>query len=353
MCVTTKSWKIWLAETAEKLGFAASGLSGLHIHFFIKTRAIAQTGDFGAFITASEWLDVNYGSVLRNLLADGLGGTAVHVIDPKAQPFADALVTGAITCFRVGHRADELLMRAVASLDELAPLTEGRRVSWDELRPARRWSPLIRASARPVAGQIELGDLFRVHRGQVSGKNEIWIESAVAPRLPSRFLFPCVTRARDVLDAGDKLDAARLRRVIDLPVDLSGLNRTERRALDAFLEWAKANEADRGFIASHRRAWWSVGLRAPAPILCTYMARRAPAFVRNPAGARHLNIAHGLYPLEPLSDAMLDAIIKHLRATVETTSGRTYAGGLVKFEPREVERLLIPTPAVIAASLTA
>ena len=43
-------------------------------------------------------------------------------------------------------------------------------------------------------------------------------------------------------------------------------------------------KADKSFIATHRRAWWSVGLRAPPPILCTYMARRAPAFVRNRAG---------------------------------------------------------------------
>ena len=89
-------------------------------------------------------------------------------------------------------------------------------------------------------------------------------------------------------------------------------------------------------------------LRAPAPILCTYMARRAPAFVRNLAGARHLNIAHGLYPREPLPEDMIEAVIDHLKATISTDSGRTYAGGLVKFEPKEVERLHIPMPAILA-----
>ena len=36
--------------------------------------------------------------------------------------------------------------------------------------------------------------------------------------------------------------------------------------------------ADQSHVARHRRAWWSVGLKAPAPILCTYVARRPPAF---------------------------------------------------------------------------
>ena len=348
-----KRWKAWLVETAGMLGFSASGLAGLHIHFFLKTRTLARPGDFGAFITASEWMDVNYGSVLRKMLADGLGGTAVHVIDPRARPFADALTTGAITCFRVGHRPDQLMMRAVDSLDALAPLSEGRAVEWSELAPSSKWSVLIRSSHAPIGDLIELGELFRVHRGQVSGKNALWIAGDAARSLPERFLFPTVTRARDLLCAGHCLETADLlKRVVDLPRDLSSLTTTEKRAADHFLAWAKRNGGDQGWIATHRSAWWSVGLRAPAPILCTYMARRAPVFVRNRACARHLNIAHGLYPVEPLSDAMLDAIIRYLRKTVSTAGGRTYAGGLVKFEPREIERLHIPTPAVIAANFT-
>jgi hypothetical protein len=72
------------------------------------------------------------------------------------------------------------------------------------------------------------------------------------------------------------------------------------------------------------------------------MARRPPAFVRNLAGARHVNIAHGLYPREPLPPAALDGLAAYLRWSVTTRQGRTYAGGLIKFEPGELERLLVP-----------
>ena len=85
-----------------------------------------------------------------------------------------------------------------------------------------------------------------------------------------------------------------------------------------------------------------MGLRPPAPILCTYMARRPPAFVRNRCGARHLNIAHGLYPRETLPPAVLDSLAAWLRNNVGVAAGRTYAGGLTKFEPKELERIPIP-----------
>ena len=67
-----------------------------------------------------------------------------------------------------------------------------------------------------------------------------------------------------------------------------------------------------------------------------------PAFVRNRCGARHLNIAHGLYPREALPPAVLDNLAAWLRNNVGVSAGRTYAGGLTKFEPKELERIPIP-----------
>ena len=344
----TDEAKHWFAETAARLGFRASKLAGLHIHFFLRTREIARPGDFGAFITSAEWMDVNYGSVLRKMLANGLGGTALHVLGADAQPFEGAMTTGAIACFRVGNRPKTFAVRTVNTLDELKPLAEGKRVSGAAGATATRWSTLMQPAKRRPAGVIELGELFRVHRGQVTGMNAVWIAGPEARDIPARFLFPAVTRARDLLGlSGDLETLNALRRVIDLPVDLHELTAGERQKVDRFLKWAKSQGAHASYVAENRRAWWAVGLRAPPPILCTYMARRAPAFIRNVAGARFINIAHGLYPRQPMTDNDLTVVLRYLRETVVTGSGRTYAGGLVKFEPGEVERLHIPIRALL------
>jgi hypothetical protein len=78
------------------------------------------------------------------------------------------------------------------------------------------------------------------------------------------------------------------------------------------------------------------------------MARRPPRFVLNSCGARHLNIAHGLYPKRPMTAEALNDVIAYLNENVCSTAGRTYAGGLLKFEPKEVERLPIPVFASFA-----
>jgi SAM-dependent methyltransferase len=339
----SEKWKTWLAAEAAKVGFKASKLAGLHVHFFLKTRMIGQRGDYGAFITAAEWLDVNYGRLLRDMLADGLGGTSVHLIDPKAMPFADALTTGAITCFQVGHRPDEFTMRRVDHVSDLSNLADGRRVSWGDLDGAHKWSALIHTTPKPRSGFIELGELFRVHRGQVTGGNRVWVHGDHAPPLPDRFLLPAVTRARELLAVDSVLRSAdNLRRVVNLPADLSDLTAAERKKVESYLEWAREHDADLSYVAQHRRAWWSVSYKEPAAILCTYMARRAPHFVRNAAKARHINIAHGLYPREHMPTKILDSIVRVLHDSATTDGGRIYAGGLVKFEPKELERIAIP-----------
>ena len=341
----TAGAKAWAQLAAGRAGLTISGLAGLHAYFFLATALHGRTGDLGCFVTSSEWLDVNYGEVIRRLLLDGLGGRSIHVLEPNLLPFDATATTAAITCFEVGSRASSIRLRMVDDAAKLAPLTTGRPISRERLADARRWLPLIRSAPKIPDGYVELGELCRVHRGAVTGANATWVvpHDESGP-IPARYLFPSVTKARELFSAGERLETTTtLRRVIDLPRDLDELEPSELLEIERFLRRVKATGTADGYVARTRKAWWSVGLRAPAPILATYMARRAPAFVRNVADARHINIAHGLYPLVPMSDEALDRLAGALRESASIGLGRTYAGGLVKFEPREMERIPVPS----------
>ncbi len=343
--------KKWMAESAARLGLRASGLAGLHAYFLVATALHADSGDIGSFVTSAEWLDVNYGRLLRELVAGRLGGLSVHVIAPEALPFSDAATTAAVTCFEVGAASKAIRMKRVPDTEALGALEGGRRLDRRRLLAAPRWTPLLSRRPKPPDGHVELGELCRVHRGAVTGANKTWITDAADSALPSSVLIPAVTRARELFDAPDAMlsTASDLLTVIDLPVDLDVLDSADRALVDRFLRAAQRQGIPSGYVARHRNPWWSVRLREPAPILATYMARRPPAFVRNKASVGNINVAHGIYPREPLTGPTLDALSAALRAAAPAAVGRTYAGGLVKFEPSEMARIHVPAPEMLQA----
>lgn len=338
-------WKTWYAKTLRRFGHDGSQLAGLHLHFFLKTLEIASDGDLGCYVTAAEWLDVKYGQALRQLLANELGGQDIFVVDPTVPVFPDALVSAAITCFSPGSSRANLRFAEITNAAQLRELVSGNAVEITKAKAESKWSFLVKGGrARRPAGFIELGELFRVSRGQVTGLNRVWVSGGETPVLPSRFLIPAITDSADITQAHKHVidNPTSLRRVISLPANLDELEGSDKEAVDRFLNWAQSLGAHETYVARHRKHWWSVVFKEAAPIVMTYMGRRPPAFAINKASARLINVAHGLYPYKHVSEEQAHRLVAWLNVNVSKADGRVYAGGLTKFEPSEAMRILIP-----------
>ena len=221
---------------------------------------------------------------------------------------------------------------------------QGVNINRAVLESAPRWSSIGRSKKKYPQGYMELGEYFRVHRGTVTGANKVWVVQRGSVELPDSVLYPSVTKARELFASGTHLTSdAHLKCVVDIPLNYQALDEESVYRIERYIAHARSVGADQGYIARHRKAWWSVGLGADAPILATYMARRPPRFVRNVVHVRHINVVHGLYPRESYSDHDLDLLLQFLNGNVELSDGRTYAGGLTKFEPKEMERLMVPS----------
>lgn len=347
--------KSWLKGVGAQLEKRFSGLSGLHVYFLARILAEARAGDGLLMILPSEWLEARYGSAIKSAILERAQKVRLFMFPSDAEVFEGTMTTSVILSLEFGGPTEEFSVALAGRDRELRaegmktlhlPVTGAEQGNWLHLSldALEREASIENAMANT---QIELGELFDVHRGQVTGKNVAWIAtSETASLIPDRFLFPCVTEAKDIFDLdGDVLRAARkLRRVIDLPADLGLIGKDERDEIYRFLRLAKHMGAAAGYIASHRKPWWKVNLRDAPSIVMTYMGRRAPRFAVNGCYARLLNIAHGLYPKVKLSRAQLLSIVRWLNANGGERIGRTYAGGLVKVEPGDARRIRIPDP---------
>lgn len=359
----SKRQKEWLQGMGLRLEKRFSGLSGLHVYFLARILAEAREGDGLLMILPSEWLEARYGAAIKSAILERARKVRLFTFSAEAEVFKGTMTTSVVLSlefggptkkFQVAMAARELEMRADEMKVVQLPESGADQANW--LHLSRDTLDRKLPSDGFDGSFVELGELFDIHRGQVTGKNDAWIATPeTASLIPDRFLFPCVTDGKEIFNLeGDVLRRARtLKRVIDLPADLGLVERKERETINRFLDLAKNAGAASGYIASHRRSWWRVGLRESPSIIMTYMGRRAPRFVVNGCYARLLNIAHGLYPTVKLSRSQLLGIVRWLNSDGAVRVGRTYAGGLLKVEPGDARRIRIPDPRRVEMKIAA
>jgi len=333
--------KHWARRAAEQLGVPVSGLAGLHVLFLVAVALRVQPEDIGCFITSSEWLDTGYGSTARALLGGAMGLDFLTAMRADARPFEDAMSTAVVFGWRCGHRAPARLRCIEHSWEFVAPDT-GRVVTQDQLRETPRWTPLLEPQLRRSAdARVTLGSIARVHRGVATGDNGFF----VLPREQGRrlglepWLVPCVHRARILQECGGRLSAAHCSHgLLRLPDELP-----DSLELRSYLAHGESCGVPTRYLCAHRRSWWRLGGKPPPPVVVTYMARRPPSFAVNPDGCALVNIAHGIYPREPMEPGRLEALVDWLNNHAhELTGHRSYHGGLKKWEPSEMASVLVP-----------
>lgn len=331
--------KAWLFDEAAKLGYKASGLTGLHVYFFLAIARQYGPSDFGRLITSAEWLEVNYGKLARDLMVDVLGMTDLTVLNRRENVFHKVDTTAAIVGFDGRNKGG---LAEVSVCEAQAP-SERKRVSAERLAGLARWSPgLLLGKEREVpAGFVRLGEIARVHRGIVTGANKFWVRK---PEDAEGLGVPVVAHAREISSLDGSIDdPSRLSVLIALPNDLNTLDGRQRRTAQRIIEEGLRLGIDQGYTAKARKHWWSIPIRGAAPILMTYMGRKPPTFVSNPKGCRNLNVIHGIYPKAKMSSGAISALVEYLNSEAACVEGRTYAGGLMKLEPKEAEKIIVPS----------
>jgi adenine-specific DNA-methyltransferase len=329
-----------IATLASEAGLRGGGLAGLYVWFFAATYARhGVPGDIGAFVTSAQWMDSTYGHILRELLAGSLGGRSLLTFEAASSPF-DAMTTASIATFEIGCNASSMLIgTAPAQAGSFELERVGHAVDRDVLRVCARWSQNTDPSRAPDSGPT-IGSRFRVSRGQVTGDNAFFVMSgqrAIDLGIDA-FCIPAISAAREILSSGGAVSGHTLRRValcVPPDTDLAGVP-----ALARYIAEGEQRAVHLRYIPSHRKPWYAIAYPRP-PIVATYMARRPPYFAENPDGAAVLNIAHGLFPRALMDRAALRETVERLNAARARFAGRgrTYHGGLQKFEPGDLAAL--------------
>lgn len=347
---------------AKRHRYMPSGLSGLYVYFLLLAHDWLDDGGIGIWLIPSEFMDVNYGSVVRRYLTERVTLLHIHRFNPQAVQFSDALVTSSVVVFEKSPPSPKHNVRYSYGGSPLAP-TEERLISLGDIRGGQRWNgmSLMQIGHARQERVTTLADLFSIKRGIATGSNEFFILPRGTARergLPPEFLKPVLPSPRLIRDPVIEADEdgypllGEQLVLLDCGIPEDQVKRRYPRLWE-YLQQGEAQGIRERYLIGQRDPWYSQEQRPPAPFLCTYMGRGANGgkpfrFFWNRSRATAPNVYLMLYPCDEFRTVLeknpaLEEVVFQFLHGVDLADlvkhGRVYGGGLHKLEPKELGRI--------------
>ncbi len=344
---------------SAKLGAEFTGLTASWAPFLLVTASLLRPGGRMAFVVPAAIGHAPYAAPLLEYLIRNFA--TVQIVAVREKLFPDL----SEDCWLLyadgrGGATEEIRLSVVnwftLSLEPprqavSVPVTEWRRLWKRRLRPYLL-SENVRTLYQSIAAREDsrlFGDLAAIGIGYVSGANQFFHlrpSEAKLWSIPSGFLQPTVRNGRVLPDRELTIGTIEewLRR--DEPMMLLRVPKDAELppGVAKYLATEQGRRARQAYKCRMRNPWYSVPDVKVPDFSLTYMSGRAPSLVRNSAAATCANAIHGVRVHHP-GDVSL--IIRRWSSPFVRLSceleGHPLGGGMLKLEPREAARIVLPS----------
>ncbi|UWF77448.1 N-6 DNA methylase [Microbacterium sp. EF45047] len=346
---------------ALRAGVPLTGLASSWAAFTVHGAQFLRPGGRLGLVLPAELLSVNYAAPVRRFLFDSFADVTLVLFDEQVFPEAEADVVLLLADgFGLGP-ATHATIRQTRNAETLPLLDRGSK--WQPMDPSAKWtSSLITAAAADSLISLADDGAFRdletwgdTTLGIVTGNNRFFTmsparaaELGLAQEELVRLSPPGSAHLRGLsLTTGmlTRLGADGSSTLLFAPGE------TLSSAAAAYIESGHRTGVDTAYKCRVRKPWYKVPLVPPADLLLTCMNADTPRLTTNTARAHHLNSVHGVYLADQHRDLGVEllplASLNSVTVLHAELVGRAYGGGILKIEPREADRWLMPSPALV------
>ena len=343
-------------------GVNLTALASSWAAFTIQSALFLQPGGRLALVLPGEMLSVNYAAPVRQFLFEKFRQVELVLFEELIFPGVEAEVVVLLADGYLEGPTDHAIIRQCRDASELADLEQG--LKWKPDSPAGKWS------AAGTLTNDARSALARAQRAGVISPLESWGDTTLGMVTGNNKYFTLSPqRAKDLgLQKKDLLrisppGSAHLRGLRLTTKDLSRLGRAGQGtwlfspgkspspAARSYIESGEETGANLGYKCRIRGTWWRVPTMPAPDLFLTAMNADTPRLTQNEANVPHLNSVYGVYlscdsknaGRELLAIASLNSLTMFHAEMV----GRSYGGGILKLEPREADKWVVPSWATV------
>ena len=347
-----------LQEVEKKLKFKFNGLTNLYTLFLLKS--IFQLNKDGriAYLIPSEFLNSDYGKLVKEYLLKTKTLRHLYVIDFKENVFDDAMTTVSILLLANDSNNSEVHITTIDSKFDLQVIEhyiktypkEKGELSFkpNELDPDIKWRRYYQLqNSINYKNLVPFSTYAKVVRGIATGANEYFTfkkSKAEKYSIPNENLLPCICKAKDVKGHFFTVNSYNnLVKNDELIYLFNGQNSNNEKVVD-YIRLGENERINEKYLTKSRKPWYSLENRPPAPIWVSVFNRTGVKFIRNEANISNLTTFHCVYPTNSdlFSNVSKNLLFAYLLTDVAkeifSDNRREYGNGLKKFEPNDLNK---------------
>ena len=352
-------------DLCASLGANFSALTSSWAPFLVATASLLKPGGRMAFVVPAEVGHAPYAAPLIEYLVGNFSVLQIVAVREKLFPelsedcwllYADGFGgTASELCFSVQDRFEP---SAEPARRGVSVSVADWRQSWNYrlrpyLLPLSVRDAYLTAASDPDA--VRFGDIASIGIGYVTGANDFFHlrpSETVAWDIPPQLLCPTVRTSRllpsrrltsRTVNWWRETDEAMLLLKIPKNVDLP-------LSVEKYLETDQGKEARKSYKCRTRDPWYSVPHVRIPDFFLTYMSGVAPSLVRNSAGVACTNSVHCVHIREKKAwRHLLDTWATPFVQLSCELEGHPLGGGVLKLEPGEASRIVLPNPTELPA----
>lgn len=350
-----------LKEVENRLDFKFNGFTNLYTLFLLKSIFQLKRNGRAAYIIPSEFLNADYGKLVKEYLLDTNVLRHLFVVDFKENVFDDAMTTASILLLANDANNSEINISTIESKSDLQlikkyietyPKQKGEfSFKSSDLDPNIKWRNYYQAqNSIKYKNLVPFRTYAKVVRGIATGANDYFTfkpSKAKKYAIPKENLVPCICKSKDIKGVFFTSEEFTELEKSDALIYLFDGNASRDNNVIAYIGKGEQEKVNEKYLTKCRSPWYSLENRPPSPIWVSVFNREGMKFIRNEANISNLTTFHCVYPTSKdlFSKVSIDLLFAYLLTNVAkeifNDNRREYGNGLKKFEPNDLNKSMM------------